>query len=50
MPSKKYIITLQSGTWNGIQLVKYSQRETDQIIQSLDDMEVKYKVEIIDLF
>lgn len=49
MPSKEYIITIQSGTWNGCQLIKYSQHETDQTTQSLDDMGVVYKVEIIDL-
>jgi hypothetical protein len=49
MPSKKYIITVLDGPLNGCEFIKYSQREADDIVDGLDILDSKYKVEIIEL-
>jgi hypothetical protein len=50
MPSKKYIITVLGGTWNGFKVVKYSRREADSIINNIEEnFGLKCNLEIIDL-
>jgi hypothetical protein len=50
MPSKKYIITVLNGTWNGYEFIKYSQRDADKILYGLEGLGVQCKVEIIELY
>ena len=49
MPSKKYVITVLNGPLNGYEFIKWTQRDTDGLVDALDGVGMQCKVEIIAL-
>jgi hypothetical protein len=50
MPSKKYIITILGGTFNGFSVVKFSEFEANNFIDSVkENYNLECQLEIIDL-
>jgi hypothetical protein len=50
MPSKKFIITVLGGIFNGFSIVKFSQVETDRFIDNIqENYNAECQLEIIDL-
>jgi hypothetical protein len=50
MPSKKFIITVLGGTFNGFSVVKFSQREANDFIDSVkENYNLECQLEIISI-
>jgi hypothetical protein len=50
MPSKKFIITILGGTFNGFSIVKFSQIEANNFIDLIEEnYNLECQLEIIDL-